>query len=121
MNNRVCEILGIEKPVIQAPLNWLTNGRYVAAVSKAGGLGVLGFNAGQTESVYTVEETVGNMRREIRVVKGLTDKPFGINIAPTSDDPDWAVYAMLLSDQVTKCFVAAVKINRFRWMKRLVA
>ena len=35
--------------------------------------------------------------------------------------PDWAVYAMLLSDQVTKCFVAAVKINRFRWMKRLVA
>ena len=35
--------------------------------------------------------------------------------------PDWAVYAMLLSDQVTKCFVAVVKINRFRWMKRLVA
>lgn len=87
MKNRVCEILAIEKPVIQAPLNWLTNGRYVAAVSKAGGLGVLGFNAGQTESVFTVEETVENIRREIRVVKGLTDKPFGINIAPTSDDP----------------------------------
>ena len=81
MNNRVCEILGIEKPVIQAPLNWLTNGRYVAAVSRAGGLGVLGFNAGQTESVYTVEETVESMRREIRVVKGLTDKPFGLGIS----------------------------------------
>ncbi|MBR4190426.1 MAG: nitronate monooxygenase [Kiritimatiellae bacterium] len=87
MNNRVCEILGIEKPIVQGPLNWLTNGRYVAAVSQAGGLGVLGFNAGQTESVYTVEETVENMRREIRVVKSLTDKPFGINVAPTSDDP----------------------------------
>ncbi len=35
--------------------------------------------------------------------------------------PDWVVYAMLLSDQVTKCFVAVVKINRFRWMRRLVA
>ena len=34
---------------------------------------------------------------------------------------DWIVYAILLSDQVTKCFVAVVKINRFRWMKRLVA
>ena len=34
---------------------------------------------------------------------------------------DWIVYALLLSDQVTKCFVAVVKINRFRWMKRLVA
>jgi len=33
--------------------------------------------------------------------------------------PDWAVYALLLSDQVTKCFVAFVKINRFRWMKNL--
>ena len=66
MKNRVCEILAIEKPVIQAPLNWLTNGRYIAAVSRAGGLGVLGVNAGQTESVFTVEETVENMRREIR-------------------------------------------------------
>ncbi len=33
--------------------------------------------------------------------------------------PDWVVYAFLLSDQVTKCFVAVVKINRFRWMKNL--
>lgn len=33
--------------------------------------------------------------------------------------PDWMVYAVLLSDQVTKCFVAFVKINRFRWMKNL--
>lgn len=63
MKNRVCEILGIEKPIVQGPTFWLTDGRYVAAVSKAGGLGVLGFNAGQKESVYTVEETVANMRR----------------------------------------------------------
>lgn len=33
--------------------------------------------------------------------------------------PDWAVYACLLSDQVTKCFVAFVKINRFHWMRNL--
>lgn len=35
--------------------------------------------------------------------------------------PDWAVFAILLSDQVTKCVVAAVKINRFGWMRKLVA
>lgn len=34
---------------------------------------------------------------------------------------DWLVFAILLSDQVTKCIVAAIKINRFRWMKNLVA
>ena len=64
MNNRVCEILGIEYPIIQGPLNWLTDGKLVGAVSKAGGLGVLGINAGQKEPVFTAKETVANMRRE---------------------------------------------------------
>ena len=48
-NNRICQILGIEKPVIQGPLSWLTDARLVAAVSNAGGLGVLGPNAGLIE------------------------------------------------------------------------
>ena len=87
MKNRICEILGVEKPVVQGPLNWLTNARYVAAVSNAGGLGVLGFNAGLKESVTTVGETVEAMRHEIRTVKALTNRPFGINVAPSSDDP----------------------------------
>ena len=78
MKNRVCEILGIEKPIVQGPTFWLTDGKYVGAVSKAGGLGVLGFNAGQKQSVYTVEETVENMRREVKIVKSITDKPFGM-------------------------------------------
>lgn len=39
--NRICQILGIEKPVIQGPLSWLTDARLVAAVSNAGGLGVI--------------------------------------------------------------------------------
>ncbi|ECJ4492157.1 diguanylate cyclase, partial [Salmonella enterica subsp. salamae] len=47
-DNRVCQILDIEKPVIQGPLSWLTDARLVAAVSNAGGLGVLGPNAGLT-------------------------------------------------------------------------
>lgn len=57
--NRICQILGIEKPVIQGPLSWLTDARLVAAVSNAGGLGVLGPNAGLTAetAVSTPEET----------------------------------------------------------------
>ncbi|MGR7652817.1 nitronate monooxygenase, partial [Klebsiella aerogenes] len=47
-NRSVSHILGIEKPVIQGPLSWLTDARLVAAVSNAGGLGVLGPNAGLT-------------------------------------------------------------------------
>ena len=40
--NRVCSILGIEKPVIQGPMAWISTAPLVSAVSNAGGLGVLG-------------------------------------------------------------------------------
>ena len=46
-SNRVCQILKIENPVIQGPMFWLTDAKLVAAVSEAGGLGVLGPHAGQ--------------------------------------------------------------------------
>src|SRR5690625_7029849 len=45
-NNRVCEILGMQYPIVQAAMNWITNANMVAAVSNAGGMGVLGPNAG---------------------------------------------------------------------------
>lgn len=54
MKNRICELLGIEHPIIQAPMNWITWAELAASVSNAGGLGVIGPNAGerkQTESV----------------------------------------------------------------------
>ncbi|MBQ6234820.1 MAG: nitronate monooxygenase [Clostridia bacterium] len=95
MKNRVCEILGIEKPIIQGPMNWLTDGKFVGAVSRAGGLGVLGFNAGQKKAVFTVEETIANMRREVAIVKSMTDKPFGINIGPTDPAKDRFTLPML--------------------------
>ena len=43
--NRVCQILKIAKPVIQGPMFWLTDAKLVAAVSEAGGLGILGPHA----------------------------------------------------------------------------
>ena len=78
--NRVCEALGIEKPVIQAPMTWITSAELVAAVSNAGGLGILGFNAGFETGKATPEETAEAMRVEIRKTKALTDKPFGVNV-----------------------------------------
>lgn len=88
--NRICQILGIEKPVIQGPLSWLTDARLVAAVSNAGGLGVLGPNAGLTAetAVSTPEETAEKMREEIRKTKKLTEKPFGVyrDINPTPEN-----------------------------------
>lgn len=88
MANRVCEILGIEKPIIQGPALWLTDANFVAACCEAGVLGVLGLNAGQTEYVYTVEETMERTREQIRKIKELTDKPFALNVGPVDPAVD---------------------------------
>lgn len=85
--NRVCKILGIEKPIIQAPMAWITSAELVAAVSNAGGLGVLGTSAGYENQVFTIEETIEEMRKTIRKTKQLTNKPFGINVFPEASDP----------------------------------
>ena len=122
MQNRVTDILGIEKPIIQGPLNWLTDGKYVAAVSKAGGLGVFGFNAGQKEAVFTVEETVANMRREIKIAKEITAKPMGMNIAPGHPTTD--VFTQPMMDlMVEEGIGTAVMVGDFSayWTERFHA
>lgn len=78
--NRLCELLGIEYPVIQAPMNWITWAELAAAVSNAGGLGVIGPNAGERTETKDVVETGERLRRQIKKVKSLTKKPFGVNL-----------------------------------------
>ncbi len=70
IKSRICEILGIRYPVFQGGMAWVADASLAAAVSNAGGLGLISsINAG-TEAV----------RNEIRKCKELTDKPFGVNI-----------------------------------------
>jgi len=75
-DNRLCELLGIEYPIIQAPMNWITGADLAAAVSNAGGLGTLGPNAGAKTVTLDVVETGERLRNQIRKVKSLTNKPF---------------------------------------------
>jgi len=84
MKNRVCDVLGIEKPVIGAAMTWVSDAKWVAAISNAGGLGTLGPNCGATEPTDSPEETGERLRREIRKTRELTDKPFTVNyLLPT--------------------------------------
>jgi len=89
--NRLCQLLGIEYPIIQAPMNWITGADLAAAVSNAGGLGTLGPNAGATAVTRDVVETGERLRHQIRKVKSLTDKPFAVNFPigyEESDQPE---------------------------------
>jgi enoyl-[acyl-carrier protein] reductase II len=78
-DNRLCRLLGIDYPIIQAPMNWITGAELAAAVSNAGGLGTLGPNAGATTITRDVAETGERLRAQIRKVKSLTNKPFAVN------------------------------------------
>ena len=107
-SNPVCKILKIEKPVIQGPLFWLTDAKLVAAVSEAGGLGVLGPHAGQNSLPKDDVERTERMRKEIQKVKELTSKPFGINIFHSEQNPDIQLQLMLKVVYEEKVPVAVV-------------
>ena len=72
---RVSQLLGIEYPILQAGLPWVSNPELVAAISNVGGMGILHPTAGM--SVGT--DTVHNLRENIRRVQRLTSDPFGIS------------------------------------------
>ena len=77
-NFKLCEILGIEYPIIQGGMAWVANSSLAAAVSNGGGLGVIaGANA-----------PIDYLRDEIRKTKNLTDKPFGVNIMLLSNNAE---------------------------------
>jgi enoyl-[acyl-carrier protein] reductase II len=69
--NRVTEMLGVEVPVVQAPMGWIARSQLASAVSNAGGLGIIETSSGELDAI----------REEIRKMRTLTDKPFGVNIA----------------------------------------
>ncbi len=69
--NRVTELLGVEIPIVQAPMGWIARSPLASAVSNAGALGIIETSSGELDAV----------RDEIRKMRDLTDKPFGVNIA----------------------------------------
>ena len=78
--NRICELLSIRYPIIQAPMSWVSGADLVAAVSNAGGLGTLGPNAGSEDLTLDVDLTGERMRTQIKKVKRLTNAPFAVNV-----------------------------------------
>ena len=71
MKNRITEMLGVEYPIVQAPMGWIARAPLASAMSNAGGMGIIETSSGQLEEV----------RGEIAKMRDLTDKPFGVNIA----------------------------------------
>jgi enoyl-[acyl-carrier protein] reductase II len=71
VKSRIAEMLGIDYPIIQAPMGWIARSTLASAVSNAGGLGIIETSSGELDII----------KDEIRKMRELTDKPFGVNIA----------------------------------------
>lgn len=71
IKTRITEMLGVEKPIIQAAMGWIARAQLSSAVSNAGGMGIIETSSGELD----------NIRDEILKMRSLTDRPFGVNIA----------------------------------------
>ena len=84
----LCEVLNITQPVVQAPMGGVTNPELIAAVSNAGGLGILACSWSSADEV----------RRSLREVRALTVRPFGVNfVLHLTND---AIFQLCLDDRV---------------------
>jgi len=71
IQTRITDMLGIEKPIIQAAMGWIARAQLSSAICNAGGMGIIETSSGELDAV----------REEILKMHDLTDKPFGVNVA----------------------------------------
>lgn len=105
-NNRITQLLGVETPIVQAPMGWIARSQLASAVSNAGGLGIIETSSGELDVI----------REEILKMRELTDKPFGVNVAQAFvRDPDIVNFII---DQGVK-FVTTSAGNPERYTEQL--
>jgi len=93
--NRVTKMLGIKHPVVQGGMHYVGYAELAAAVSNAGGLGIV---------TALTQPTPEDLRKEIRKTKALTGKPFGVNLTllPVGGKPNYQGYADVIVQEGIK-------------------
>ena len=89
LKTRITDLFGIEHPVIQGGMQWVGYAELVSAVSNAGALGIL---------TALTQPTPEDLVKEIERTRGMTDKPFGVNLTvlPTINPPPYEEYAQAI-------------------------
>jgi NADH:quinone reductase (non-electrogenic) len=113
MNTRITELFGIEHPIIQGGMHYVGFAELAAAVSNAGGLGII---TGLTQ------RTPEALAAEIRRCHAMTDKPFGVNLTflPIVTQPDYPGYVRAIVDGGVK-IVETAGNNPQQWLPALKA
>jgi enoyl-[acyl-carrier protein] reductase II len=100
---RLCKLLGIDYPIIQGGMVWIANAELAAAVSNAGGLGLISPTAGMSSNGDQVE----NLKTQIEIARGLTSKPFGVNLPILNNPQIEALVDMVIKVEVKVAVTAA--------------
>ena len=108
MKTRITELFGIEAPIVQGGMHYVGLAEMAAAVSNAGGLGII---TGLTQ------RTPADLLKEIRRCREMTDKPFGVNLTflPSINPPDYPGYVQAIIDGGVK-IVETAGNNPAKWM-----
>ena len=77
----LCDLLGIEYPIFQGGMAWISDGKLAAAVSNGGGLGI----------ISAMNADAGHLKQEIDVARSLTKKPFGVFLTCSTLSLAWAL------------------------------
>src|SRR5262245_27748373 len=95
LKTRITELLGIEYPIVQGGMMWVGRAELAAAVSNAGGLGIL---------TALTQPSPDALRAEIERCRKMTDKPFAVNltILPSMTPPPYAEYRKAIIDSGIK-------------------
>ena len=111
MKTRITELFGIEHPIIQGGMHFVGFAEMAAAVSNAGGLGII---TGLTQ------RTPEDLSKEIAKCRELTDKPFGVNLTflPSVNQPDYPGYVKAILDGGVKAVETAGN-NPAKWLPPL--
>ena len=111
MKTRITELLGIEHPIIQGGMHFVGFAEMAAAVSEAGGLGII---------TALTQRTPADLANEIRRCREMTKKPFGVNLTflPSVTPPDYPGYIKAIIDGGVKAVETAGN-NPQKWMPML--
>src|SRR5512139_678682 len=95
MKTRFTELVGVEHPIVQGGMQWVGRAELVAAVANAGALGFI---------TALTQPTPEDLRKEIARCRGMTDKPFGVNltILPAIKPPPYAEYMQVIIESGIK-------------------
>ncbi len=91
MQTRVTDLLGIDIPIVQAPMGWIARSQLASAVSIAGGLGIIETSSGELDAI----------KDEIAAMRALTDRPWGVNVAQHFVRDLEGLFNFLLEQQVS--------------------